>query len=423
MSALVSLCFALSIPALPAIPVERRTPVVQVVEQAGPSVVSIGAEIVEENPFSRSTPFDRLWRDFYGQQRREPTSQSLGSGVIIDKTGLVLTNEHVIARANSITVTLRDRRTFAAEVVGADPAFDVAVLRLKDSRDLPLVELGASSDLMPGETVVAIGNPFGLSNTVTTGVVSALHRSVPMGDRAYEDFIQTDAAINPGNSGGALLNIQGKLIGINTAIYGAGTGIGFAIPIDKAMAVVDEVLRYGEVRPAFLGIIVDDAPAGGAVVTAVDPDSSAASAGLKPGDRIVDLSGQQVTNGRALRKLQRGLVPGQEVRLRLLRGAETSDVTIKVRELTLARAAQLGRARLGLEVKDTREGLVISAVNGKSDAARVGLRRGDLLFSLAGQRLRAAKDFDVVCAAIRDAEAVAAIIGRGGRRYYVTLSL
>lgn len=403
-------------------PIARRTPVVEVVEKAGPAVVSVGAAIVQENPFRRQSPFDQLWREFYGEPQRQKRD-SLGSGVIIDKSGLVLTNEHVIARATSIKVTLRDRRTFEADVVGADPNFDVAVLRIREAKDLPTVVLGTAADLMPGETVVAIGNPFGLSNTVTTGVVSALHRSVPIGEKAYEDFIQTDAPINPGNSGGALLNIEGKLIGINTAIYGSGTGIGFAIPIDKALAVVEEVLRYGEVRPAFVGAQIDRRSARGAIISELDRGGPAEEAGLKVGDVIIDLGGSQVTDARSFAKLQRAFVPGQQVRVRFVRKGEVAETTVKVRELTPERAAALGRVRLGIDVRATPQGLMITGIRPGSDAARVGLRKGDLLLSLAGRYLRSVQELDLVCAALRDAEAVAAIIGRAGRRYYVTLEL
>ena len=399
----------------------RRSAVVEVVEKAGPAVVSIGAEIVEQNPFRRSSPYDDLWRDFFnGKERQGRSEQSLGSGVIIHPDGVILTNEHVIARATSITVTLRDRRTFEADVVGADPGFDIAVLKLRNAKDMPAVELGTSSDLMPGETLVAIGNPFGLSNTVTTGVVSALHRSVPMQDRAYEDFIQTDAAINPGNSGGALLNIEGKLIGINTAIYGGGNGIGFAIPIDKARAVSEEVMRYGEVRPAYLGVVVDRRSTAGAKVLRVDKGDPG---GLEGGDTIIDVGGQQVSDGLGLLKIQRSLIPGQRVKLRVQRRGQTLSVDIKVRELTPERAAQIGRERLGIEAELVRGGLVVAAVKGGSDAARVGIKKGDALLSVAGRALRSKQDFEAVLGAIREADAVAVIIGRAGRRYYVSLQL
>jgi S1-C subfamily serine protease len=406
----------------------RRTPVVEVVEKAGPAVVNISAEIVEQqNPFRRSAPVDDFWRHFLNEPRARPrTAQSLGSGVIIDKTGLVLTNEHVVARATSVTVTLGDRRSYEVDVVGADPTFDIAVLRIKmkSGDKVPFVELGASNDLMPGETVVAIGNPFGLANTVTTGVVSALHRVVQAEERTYEDFVQTDASINPGNSGGALLNIEGKLIGINTAIL-AGTGIGFAIPIDRAMAVVNEVLHYGEVRPVYLGIEVDPGKTtGGAVVRAIEPDSAGATAGVQPGDRIVDLGGQEVQGSRSFNQLVHGLIPGQTVKLQVVRDGKPLAIELKAKELTPERAKKIGRARLGLEVKEGARGfLVISSVRNGSDAARVGIREGDALLSIGGRSLRKPADFDAVVGALHDVEAVAVIVGRGGRQYYVTLQL
>jgi S1-C subfamily serine protease len=402
----------------------RRSPVVEVVERAGPAVVNIASEVEERpNPFRRRSGADSLFREFFGEPQPQKR-QSLGSGVIIDPAGLVLTNEHVVSRASNVTITLSDRRTFECDVVGADPNFDLAILKVRGKAvKLPTVELGGSSDLMPGETVVAIGNPFGLANTVTTGVVSALHRSIQAEDRVYEDFIQTDAAINPGNSGGALLNIEGKLIGINTAIYGGGTGIGFAIPIDKARAAVEEVLRYGEVRPAFTGVVVDIGSTKGAVVRSVYADSPAKEIGIQPGDRIVDVGGQEVKSGRDFLFMQRSMVPHQSVRLTLLRGDQQSVLVLVPKELSFERAVEMGRARLGLDVGVGRGGLSIQKVAPSSDAARVGIRRGDLLIAIGGRRLETMSDFQTMLAALRDSDAVAVVIGRAGRAYYVTLTL
>ncbi len=411
----------------------RRTPAVEVVERAGPAVVNIATEIVSKgNPFSRGRRRDDdFFFEFFGRrQKRQQRQQSLGSGVIIDPKGLVLTNEHVISRATNITITLSDRRTYEVDVIGADPEFDLAVLKVRGAQgNLPSVSLGTSGDLMPGEPVVAIGNPFGLSNSVTTGVVSALHRSIGAGgDRIYEDFVQTDAAINPGNSGGALLNINGRLIGINTAIYKSGTGIGFAIPIDKAKAVVDEVLRYGEVRPVFSGIVIDPQSEPGALVLEVQGGSPAEAAGLSARDRIVDVSGQEVRTGLSFRKIERGLVPGQTVDLTVERastkGTSTrKKVQVKVRELTRERALEIGRARLGVAVKLRGKRMVITKVTRGSDAARIGVRRGDSLLAIGGIRMEGPEDFEAVCASIYDAQAVTAVIQRGGRAYYVTLEL
>jgi serine protease Do len=416
---------------LDAVTAKRRSPIVEVVERAGNAVVNIASEVRERgNPFRRPRSSEEFFRDYLGQpdSERNRARQSLGSGVIIDPSGLVLTNEHVVSQAANITITLADRRIFEVDVVGADPNFDLAVLKVRGQVQLPTVELGSSADLMPGETVVAIGNPFGLANTVTTGVVSALHRSITADERVYEDFIQTDAAINPGNSGGALLNIEGKLIGVNTAIYSGGTGIGFAIPVDKAKAAVAEVIRYGEVRPAFSGLIIDSSSSYGAVVRGIHPSSPAQESGIAVGDRIIDVSGQEVKNGRAFMLIERSLVPGQNMRLTVIRtkdrGVEEKlRIDLPVKELSFERATQFGKARLGIEVAAGKRGLLVQKLAPGSDAARVGIRKGDLLLQVGGKRLESLRDFELMCAAIRDADAVAVVIGREGRAYYVTLRL
>lgn len=416
---------------LAAHPGHRRTPVVEVVESAGPAVVNIAAS-ARRTPFSDSGHND-AWSRFFGRRprpRSEP--QSLGSGVVVAaadflptaKGVLVLTNEHVVAGASDITVILRDRRKIRAEVLGGDPEFDVAVLLLSEGESLPSVQLGTSSDLMIGEPVVAIGNPFGLASTVTTGVVSALHRAIQAGERVYEDFIQTDAAINPGNSGGALFNIEGKLIGINTAIHGEGTGIGFAIPVDKVRAIVQEVLQYGEVRPAYTGIIVAGQRGGdGALVEAIVPGSPAAKAGLKDGDVIVDLGGQEVTDGGDFRRLERALVPGRARALIVRRGEARVPLELVVGELLAPEAAKVALARLGLELDVGRSGVRIRRVESRSSAARIGIQVGDLLLGIAGRRVRSQAELDALLAAVHDADRISAVIGRGGRAYSVTLGL
>ncbi len=422
LSVLVVALFAAQTAPKPSGLAARRTAIVSVVEQAGPSVVNISTRAgIRKNPFSRFGARDDFFGRFFGRRAQE---ESLGSGVVIHDAGLVLTNEHVVARATDITVTFADRRSLAADVVGADRDFDIAVLKLRDvPDDLPVARIGRSSDLMIGETVVAIGNPFGLTNTVTTGVVSALHRSIPAGERSYEDFVQTDAAINPGNSGGALLNALGELIGINTAIYAGGNGIGFAIPIDKAMAVVDEVLRYGEVRPAYVGLRVAADRAGGALVKSIDPDGPAAQAGLRVGDRIVDLGGQQVRSGRDFMRVQQALVPGQSVAVTVQRDEREISIQLPVIELDRDRAVRQGRARLGLTVKATRGTLVITRVEPQSAADQVGIRRGDQLIAVAGQRIRSEAAFEAFCAAVYNATSVVLRIGRGRTIYRVTLPL
>src|SRR5213596_2830361 len=287
---------------------ERRSLVVQAVEKAGPAVVNVSTEQVVERrgspfPFPEDPFFDQYFRDFFDLRPRRFTTTSLGSGVIVAPDGTILTNEHVILRASRIHVTLADEREFDAKLVGADSDSDVAVLRVQAGGELPHVTLGTSSDLMIGETVIAIGNPFGLSHTVTTGVVSAVGRSLHDEDRTYTDFIQTDASINPGNSGGPLLNIKGELIGINTAIYGKAQGIGFAIPVDRARRVMKDLVSYGEVRRVWVGLVVQDltpqlaqhfGTRRGVVVAEIDPGSPAAGAGLARGDVITRVDGREV---------------------------------------------------------------------------------------------------------------------------------
>ncbi|MEJ2657453.1 MAG: trypsin-like peptidase domain-containing protein, partial [Desulfobacterales bacterium] len=236
----------------------RESAVVKAIKRVSPAVVNISSEFEVRkrvNPFygfGLDPSFESFFKDFFDpgyEQKYKRTS--MGSGVIIDgKRGFILTNKHVIIKSSTITVALKDGREFKAQVIGADPDSDLAVLRISPKGDLPAIEMGNSGNLMIGETVIAIGNPFGFSNTVTTGVISAVNRSIKVDDTFYHEFIQTDASINPGNSGGPLLNIYGELIGINTAIYAKAQGIGFAIPINKAKRIVSDLIKFGEVIPA-----------------------------------------------------------------------------------------------------------------------------------------------------------------------------
>ncbi|HEX5854630.1 MAG TPA: trypsin-like peptidase domain-containing protein, partial [Thermoanaerobaculia bacterium] len=263
---------------------ERRTPIVEAVEKIGPAVVNISAEKLVQQ---RRSSLDAFLG--FDARPRGYRTESLGSGVILDSSGVVVTNDHVISGASSIWVTTADGRELEAKLEGADADNDLAVLTV-DPKNLRAAKVGTTSDLMIGETVIAIGNPFGLSNSVTTGIVSAVHRTVKgESGRNYSDFLQTDAAINPGNSGGALVNILGELIGINTAIVGGANTIGFAIPIDRARRVVDELLHYGEVKSVWLGLRGTTVGLGnprsqsrgqGLRVRSVYPNSPAARAGL-----------------------------------------------------------------------------------------------------------------------------------------------
>src|SRR5213596_391627 len=304
---------ALALPAVAAAPgaesdPARRSLVVEAVEKASPAVVNVSTEqIVEQRrspfPFPQDPFFEEFFRDFVDPRPRRFKTTSLGSGVIVAADGTIMTNVHVIERASRIHVMLNDQREFDATLVGADADADIAVLRVKAGGDLPHIPFGTSADLMIGETVIAIGNPFGLSHTVTTGVVSAVGRSLRDEERTYTDFIQTDASINPGNSGGPLLDIKGELIGINTAIYGKAQGIGFALPVDRARRVMKDLVSYGEVRRPWVGIVVQEltpelaqhfGTRRGVVVAEIEPGSPAAGADLARGDVITRVDGRDV---------------------------------------------------------------------------------------------------------------------------------
>ncbi|UCF66803.1 MAG: trypsin-like peptidase domain-containing protein [Acidobacteriota bacterium] len=289
--------------------VDRRDAVVRAVENVGPAVVNISTEIIVRNPYYDG--FD-VFEWFFGgaAPRRSRVENSLGSGVIVDPAGFVLTNDHVVAAASRITVTLRDGRQVNAEVVGADSHSDLAVLKLAEPGPWPSVAMGRSDDLMIGETLIAIGNPFGLQNTVTVGVLSASRRTITGPDRErvpFADFLQTDAAINPGNSGGALLNIRGELVGINTQIVARAQNLGFAIPIDRARKVFQEIRRYGQVRPAWTGLVVEEidsaqahalglGEARGLLVRKIFRGSPADEAGIELGDVVEQIGEQRVSS-------------------------------------------------------------------------------------------------------------------------------
>src|SRR5256885_5494974 len=305
-----------------------------ILEKLTPAVVNIAVlqrSPKEENPLLRD-PFCR--RCFGGPQQAEP-QVAAGSGVIVDaKNGYVLTNAHVVKDAKEIMVTLRDNRRLPAKLVGADPGTDVAVVKVEPTRLVDL-KFGDSDALQVGDFVVAIGNPFGIGQTATSGIVSALGRS-GLSVEGYEHFIQTDASINPGNSGGALVNLKGELVGINTAIIGpANVGIGFAVPSVLAHAVMEQLIRFGEVKRGRLGIAMQPAVGGGdgALIAEVEPNSPAATAGLRKGDVVVALNGRPVRAPAELRA-RLGVVPvGDKVEMKVQRGKETQTLMAQIGEI------------------------------------------------------------------------------------------
>lgn len=382
-------------------------PIIEAVSDAVVNVSVVSQQPMRLNPLFND-PFFREFFDF--SPRLQPRPQlSAGSGVIIDaENGYVLTNNHVVEAASEITVTLTDKRNITAEVIGTDPATDIAVLRI-DADALTKIEMGNSDHLQVGDFVVALGNPFGLGQTVTSGIVSALGRS-GINPEGYEDFIQTDASINPGNSGGALITLDGRLIGINSAIIapaGGNVGIGFAVPINLARGVMEQLVAYGEVRRGQLGVMIQDLTPdlaqalgieaeGGAIISQVVPGSAAAAAGLTVGDVIVAVDGTRIEGSGDLRNLIGMTQPGRSVTLSVLRegrslsvraligkrrpsgrtGSGTGAEGTAVEALDGAVLADLGP---GMPGYGEAEGIAILSVTQGSPASRAGLREGDVI--------------------------------------------
>jgi serine protease Do len=427
-------------PAAAGDPFLRHTAAVEVVQHVGPSVVNITTEteVRQASPFEgfRGDPlFQRFFQDFFdpGMPR---TAQSLGSGVLIDKDGHVLTNEHVVGGANHIKVTLSDGRDFDATLVGADSNNDLAVLKIDGAEKLPWVTPGSSKDLLVGEPVIAIGNPFGLSNTVTTGVISALDRSIRSDERTFYGFIQTDASINPGNSGGPLLNAEGTLIGVNTAIYQGAQGIGFAIPIDVASRVVDQLLAHGTVAPVWLGLELQDLdprlheamdlPRGtkGALVSGIAAGSPAAKAGVRRGDLVTRASGHAVETARDVFSIVEAATPGQEIELELLRDGQKRTLSAEAESISDQGVAALAERLLGLSLTAVQPGgFRVEAVRPRSGAESVGFKPGDLVLGINGRALADAEAFRRSVLDLQGRARALVVVQRGAGRYHVTVPL
>jgi serine protease Do/serine protease DegQ len=407
-------------------------------ERAMPGVVNIATSTniqVSENPLMQ----DPFFRQFFNvpEQSRQQQKNSLGSGVIIDsKQGWVLTNNHVIDKADKILVTLHDGRQLNAELIGADPESDIAVIHIP-AENLTQLPIAESSQLKVGDFVVAIGSPFGLSQTVTSGIVSALGRS-GLGIEKYENFIQTDASINPGNSGGALVNLRGELIGMNTAIFapsGGNVGIGFAIPTNMIMTIKDLLVKHGKVTRGLLGVTSQDLTPElvnafnlenkhGAVISRIESNSPAAKAGLEPGDIIVTANGKPVKSSQDISNIVGLLQIGDKVDIDYFHGNEKKEVTAIIGKPEQPQLAGeklhplLQGAVLGATPKDQIEGVVINKINTASYPWRAGLRPGDVIVSANRYRVR---NLDELKQAIDPDNALLINIQRGQEGFFVVL--
>ncbi len=412
------------------------------VNEVTPAVVNIS--VVTRSPMENNPLFrDPFFRRFFGVPDQQKREQAAGSGVIIDAArGYVLTNNHVIKDAERAIVTLKDRRQFNAKLVGTDPGTDIAVLQI-EAPNLSALKLGDSDVLQVGDHVLAIGNPFGIGQTVTSGIVSALGRS-GLSVEGYEDFIQTDASINPGNSGGALVNLRGELIGINTAIIGpsgGNVGIGFAVPSNMARLVMNQIIKHGEVRRGRLGIEMADLTPelakklgintlSGAVMAVVQPGSPADKAGIKEGDVVTALNGRPISHAAELRARLGLTAIGEEVEMRLNRSGAARTVRARIAPPDVSGGTGQAIAQLpGMRVINIERGsplyqrlqgggLVVSAVDQNSAAWVAGFRPGDIIYSVNRRRVQTAAELQT---ALRGAQSYAVGLLRGDFTLTITL--
>lgn len=418
---------------------QRRSPVVMAVEKISPAVVNISIVVREKAspffPFGRDDFFKDFFPEFFTREYRHT---SLGSGVIMDgKNGYIVTNHHVVAGATEIKVITSDQKEYTGKNLGSDPRSDLAVIKIEAKEKLPEAKLGNSDDIMIGETVIAIGNPFGLTHTVTTGVVSALDRSVRAEDRVYRHFIQTDASINPGNSGGPLLNIDGDVIGINTAIYQKAQGIGFAIPINKAKRIVRELLRAGEVRPPWVGVDLQElnrdlrlhfgisGDKAGVLVSDVYRDSPAERAGVKRGDVILSLEGIPVASPEEYHQALGEYTANERLTLNVFRKGKTVDLPVEATSFPLDLAPEVFYRRMGLKVKERaakgQAGVVIEEVRNESEAGRVGLAAGDVILQINDRAMTGTKEFKEAVSLFHHLSSLNLVVKRGAYAYSLTL--
>jgi Do/DeqQ family serine protease len=432
----------------------RESAVVKAIRKVSPAVVNISSEFEVRkrvNPFygfGMDPNFESFFRDFFdpGFEQKYKRS-SLGSGVIIDgKRGFILTNKHVIVKSSTITVALKDGREFKAQIIGADPDSDLAVLRISPKGDLPAIKMGNSNNLMIGETVIAIGNPFGFSNTVTTGVISATNRSIRVDKAFYHDFIQTDASINPGNSGGPLLNIYGELIGINTAIYAKARGIGFAIPINKARRIVTDLVKYGEVIPVWMGVTVQDLDAElaqylkatgvkGVLVKKTEKSGPAFKAGIHEGDIIRSVGSRKILSQNDFNTAMSNISAGETININIWRNGKPRDVSVKFSSFPIELALDLAHNILGITVKNlskknrymyktqTQEGVVITEINRNSYLARIGARPGDVIRQMNELTIKNVNDFKKAIIKYRKKKSLVIVLQRKDQLYNITAKL
>jgi serine protease Do len=423
-----------------------------VAETIKPAVINI-TTLSKGGPAGR-TPFEEFFgeeffRRFFGEAPERIPQRSLGSGIIVDPTGIALTNAHVVEKATEIKVITLDGSEHKARVLGADKKTDLAVLKLDDGKGrFPFARLGDSEKMQVGDWVIAVGSPFGLQATVTAGIISAKARQIGQGP--FDDFLQTDAAINPGNSGGPLVNMQAEVIGINTAIVAGGSGIGFAIPSNMAKKIYTELIAKGRVTRGWLGVSIQPltpelaksfgAKEGkGVLISDIVPDSPAAKAGLKSGDILLEFEGKKMDSPADLQRAVGLTTPGQEAKVKLWRDQAEKSVDIKIGEASDEREAQRppgrGKSMLGMDVRPitpevarqlnlkSPDGVIVARVEEESAAAEAGVQRGDVIREINRQRVRSMADFERLTKDVKDGDRLTVLLQRGPMSLYVAFTV
>ncbi len=424
----------------------------QLVKAVTPAVVNISTTQVVKfdhpqfrSPMGPQDPFEQFFHNFFGRMPKEQKRRSLGSGFIISPDGYILTNNHVVEKADAITVTLLDKEDYKAKVIGTDPKTDIALIKIDAHRQLPFVKLGDSDKLEVGEWVIAIGNPFGLGHTVTAGIVSAKGRII--GSGPYDDFIQTDASINPGNSGGPLFNLQGEVEGINTAIIQGGQGIGFATPINLAKSILGQ-LKKGKVVRGWLGVYIQplspEVAQGlgipgkqGALVSDVTKDGPAAKAGIRSGDVIVSYDGKDVKDQHDLPSMVAATSPGKKVDIKVYRDGKELTIPVTIAEMEgtkseRASASDLSKG-LGLTVQDLTpamaqrlgikdvKGVIVTSVDGGSPADEAGFQEGDVVLRINQQPVPNTVEFSRLMKKFKSDKVVLFLVQRSEGRLFLAV--
>ncbi len=409
----------------------RRTNIVTAIEKAGPAVVSLSTTRLvtqrHKDPIMgfRNKFFYKFFEDYFGSFKQKRVDKPLGTGVIIDEGGYIVTNEHVVSSASRIKVILADGTELDSILVSSDPNIDLAILKVESSKPLPCIEMGISDDLMVGETVIAMGNPFGLGNSVTTGVLSALNRTLNFGEGnvnlEYENLIQTDALINPGNSGGPLINIEGKLIGINTAILNRAQGIGFAIPVNKVKETLVSLLNFREIKNVWLGVKVKKSTTDidGLEIIDVEKKSPAKKAGLRKGDIISALDNKHVSTLLDYEKFILNKNINDSIDITIVRDGREKVITVTLIKTPMQSGERIARAKLGIHVqrltpsiaerlgfRSTRTGVLVAGIDSGGPAEEVQILPGYLIVRVGPYRIVDIEELGIILGQVRKGEVI-----------------